>query len=1193
MLRKQLTSRTYILLFLLIILIGAFYYQKNTGHLLLSPRSLAEQQMLKQAMEARDPMKALDVVEFRKRFLLFDGFMQINSSLHQTESWHRTEFNRHITAITSAQYDFIVLPVQESSPTYDRIGRLMSARIISKEIAQRLGKTVMSPELTLRLLGGRAQRFDDEQVNDLAKRVNADMVHLFLGSTFFGEVNKRHLAIVLAKPNGRISKRIIVELDQGPAERPLEMMVAEVTPEIIEELFSPTKASPIKETYRQETAWTLPQYISGLPQLAKSPIEHAAYLQLIALCTPQFLDYERHRLFERSLMALSEVDPSSDHYNLLSARALFHLHRRPSALAYLASASTPAEKALLEYLNGNYPELLAQLPAIDDPLLQAAAYIERYKLHDAYGKPSGTIDDFGAANSGWDELLATVARDEDGWYAPENLSFFIGLNGLFPEFDSLFRSVIGEQAVSGTLDIFSENEDLLDTVFLRAGNGADAPSCCLRYESKIEPSDLWALYRNHAITNNLRHLNLSANVRGSYQTARKLAERLEPRLQGHPSFTLLYAEALAGEAEEKQGIERTYLLKKAIKLARATQTHAAAVNFDTTRAGTIIGTLSHEIPAKDRDQGILDFHTHLFNMVGWDFPSSELFLGLYSFAPTALPYTNSHFRSVMAAFSAGILKDAALEKVLATRFNGHPLKTAFRADRLIESGHQTEAINLLRDAVKAGDDSWEAYSKLGNLLLEQSNYSEASIAFLKYPYFKNPPSGEWVGVSNRAYIAGSRLYWLGHYEEARPLYEIAASLDTGADSQYAASQRLAVPKSDFRTVLTMAYQRGERYNNQNGYRDYLAFLQLLGLHDEAEAGFKSLAPRYTEPQLWTSLFVGQRIKKQSFEDIRAWTKRYIAETGVEHLKTQGQRYGLMQALVDRVPTSKQPKAIKMLNDGAPPHGGMRAQTPLATVFADWHLKADKQASSCPPEIQDCANYGFPAPLYAGNRYAGFLEAYIHLRAGRYGESLHGFLQYDQYQRMLSTYGRGGFALPYLAMAASKASAAKELDGLLLALEEPAKVVNFDRDLTKAVIYAQGGKLDEALTALVDAYNNRPHTEWRPFFTWYQLTETAEWIYQETGDERFLSKALEWAKRYQVIQPQFAWAYAFEARYSKHEKDRIRASGFASYLDPNSKWLSQVPEDIRKRGAAWWKINNPFEKFMNGPGQQEPLQTNSA
>jgi len=56
----------------------------------------------------------------------------------------------------------------------------------------------------------------------------------------------------------------------------------------------------------------------------------------------------------------------------------------------------------------------------------------------------------------------------------------------------------------------------------------------------------------------------------------------------------------------------------------------------------------------------------------------------------------------------------------------------------------------------------------------------------------------------------------------------------------------------------------------------------------------------------------------------------------------------------------------------------------------------------------------------------------------------------------------------------------------------------------------------------------------------------------------------------------AWAYALQARYSSDEKERLRATAIALYLDPKSEHLKSVPAGIRKRAAQWFAANNPFK-----------------
>ena len=70
-------------------------------------------------------------------------------------------------------------------------------------------------------------------------------------------------------------------------------------------------------------------------------------------------------------------------------------------------------------------------------------------------------------------------------------------------------------------------------------------------------------------------------------------------------------------------------------------------------------------------------------------------------------------------------------------------------------------------------------------------------------------------------------------------------------------------------------------------------------------------------------------------------------------------------------------------------------------------------------------------------------------------------------------------------------------------------------------------------------------------------------------------ALNWMQDYQVIQPIYAWSYAFEAKYSKDKLRRVRAIGIADYLDMNSHWLSGVPNELKLKARKWMKDNNPF------------------
>jgi hypothetical protein len=1106
--------------------------------------------------EIHDIAKAKEISDFRQVFFRQDNHGNIDSIAPKSKSWQRTEVTRHKNSIANSSYDYIVLPVQESNPFNDRVGRLMSSRWIANEIERQTGKMVMSPELAQRLLDDHALRFEDQQVTNLAKRVGADVIHLYLEGT---PPTETRLAVVITRADGFIKRYSVRKLGVVTPKKPLEMLVAEATDGIVAELFNVSKKHPAKKVYHVDKSWTLPDKIDQLPDIADSPLIHSAYLQLVALLTPKVLDYERRRLFERSLLALRNVDPSSDYYNLLTARALVHLYRRPAAISYLSSASLPAELALREYLNGNYPELRKLIPKIESPLLKASAYIDLDELHYAYNKSPDDLILFENKSPAWQALIISSEKDSDPWYAPDNLEFFYKIKGLFPDYDHLFEEVLKEKAFSGDLELYTENADLFETIFQRANVSHDTTACCLSYKENIEGTDIWMLYRNIAIANLFRKLDLMINVQALIESAQDLSERLEARFEGYPAFMRLYAQVLVKAASQKHGSEKEYLLKKAYDYALDASIHSAGSDVDSILANGIWSELYQLIPHDNNEVNPVSVR-RLYN----DWPSKILedeMLGFHR----ALPFTITELRCAFMPASApasrlGISREE-LEDEFKKRFNGHPDKASLMAKKLIKNNQTDGAIALLRNEIQAGNDSWNTYNDLGNLLVDEGRIEEASKVFLSYPNFNNVPSGKKVEVSNHAYDVATTFFWLGHYEEAREFYEISASLDTGAGSQLGANKRLAMMAGDFRTVMEYAYRGGRRYNDHYDYRDYLTFLELFGFHDEAESAFKALAPRYELPDLWESAFVGQRVQEKSLDKIAQWTKDYLSEAGAENLRPQAQRYILMQSIVDRKPTSNQVAILKdfKLKDLSPSKPGRNIfydasskkklkNINLSSIFSDRYLQDSGEEIPRQVRTQSCLSHTSP---YADDEYPGFLDAYTKLRSEQYEDALSSFLILNKNFCIMGVNREAGYALPYVAIAASHSPASVEFPQFLSTLKSIFAGSDFDNELAQAIVYAHLGELDNAFASFKKAEFNLPHKFWRPYSAWYQLTEIAEWLYKDTNDERFIIRAVELAKRYQVIQPQFAWAYAFEAKYSKVEQDRIRAAGFASHLDPQS------------------------------------------
>jgi len=1176
------TKRTYTLLVFLVIAAGFYWYQTSsppeTSRLALAGQiqyphataSTGHSQVTRTATR-NDLMQVETISMLRKILFVPKGFGHVTAPVYPAKPWQRTEIERHKTGLAEHHYDYIMMPVEENIAENDRVGRLMSAGWVARAIEQSSGKRVMPPELTLRLLGGSATRFQDQAVFEIAGLAGANIIYLLYDNHF--PTNKQNrLMAVLTNSSGNIKQRSIQNLAKAVRGQPLEGQVAEMATAITADLMETQPVQYARKTFHLDKTWAFPEQLTDLLQPNQTALQHAANLQLVAMLTPQWLEYERRRLFERSLYAMNSVKPDSDEYNLLMARAQFYLTRRPVAMSYLDQARSPAEVALQEYLNGNYPEMLAAIPKIKRPVLQAIAYIELGQLSYVYNKPP--VDAQALPVKGpWASLLTAALKDDDGWYAPDNIMFFSHLYGLFDDFDTELKKMINEQAISGELQVFSGHEDLIEKVFSRA-SVQNGPACCATYPAHLELADLWQLYRNHGIANILRDLNRSINVHNSYAGPRKVAERMEPWFLGQPSFLRLYAEALKGDARNKQGTEKHYLLEQAYKMANDAGIYAATINSDTLRADKLLRQVMPYLPASAQRNPQPEFSIQLMG----DLPSSRQYGGSGG-GIDILNFSNSRFDGLERAYKTGALDSAGVKAELNTRFNGHPDKTVFRAKRLVRSGDTAQAVSLLRKETASESDIWKNYDYLSKLLIEDSDYSDAGKTCMQYPGFKTIPEGKYVETSNRATTCGNRLFWLGHFAEAEPLYKLAASLNTGSGSQYKAAQRLSLHENDFRNALRYAYRRGQRYNSRYGFRDYLIYLHLLGFHDDAENGFRGLVPRFDSPPIWTSIFVGQRMQDRTFSDIKEWTRNFLAQTtGKDNLDAQAERYIMLQAVVDRPVDQSSLDAVARFT---PP-----SKQPKHTVRRPEFYIALYQGESASSEPESRSN---PANESSADLYAGFMQAYVPLKAHKYDEALKAFLAYDTYHNFAKLTNKSSFALPYAAMAAAKSSPVEKLSDLLAMIEKRPGEERFDADLARSVIFAGQGHTDQALAALTDAFHHRPHTMWRPIYSWYQLTETAEWLYEATGDERFIAHALLWARNYQQIQPQFGWAYAFEALYSNNKADRVKAAGYANYLDSGSEWLQRVPEAIRKQGASWWDENNPYEEIKKGLMKQEQIE----
>jgi hypothetical protein len=436
-----------------------------------------------------------------------------------------------------------------------------------------------------------------------------------------------------------------------------------------------------------------------------------------------------------------------------------------------------------------------------------------------------------------------------------------------------------------------------------------------------------------------------------------------------------------------------------------------------------------------------------------------------------------------------------------------------------------------------------------------------------------------VGLSNRAYAAGNTFFWQGQMNGARSFYGIAAKLNTGSEASLASEQRLAQLDGDYARMLGVARARGQRYNSAYAWRDFLSWLFVSGGEEEAWAGFNRLHAAFDNSQVWLAAEVGLRLKGGTWEENKRWLLSEPYKSSASAGTARGVRLAIMLNAIDRSPA---PDLVRTVAELAG-----RPNTAVGRLMVLRPPSGGRGSVGYPRSAFRAKDRG---PVREGilveSEFVYFAEAYAALRRGNFKSAVDRFDQMAEFYAVEGSppHGFPGFALPYFAWASAKAGDPLGLEAFVRGLPE-GRSRAFDQGLALAFFAGLRGEHQAAEKYLQLAFYNRPFTENRPIFTEYQWAEACEWLYTATGEKRYLKLALDWAHRYQEVMPESAWAYAFEARYSTDEEQRLRATAIALYLDPRSEYLKSVPAALRKRAEQWFAANNPFKARPPGKDDQ--------
>jgi tetratricopeptide (TPR) repeat protein len=166
-------------------------------------------------------------------------------------------------------------------------------------------------------------------------------------------------------------------------------------------------------------------------------------------------------------------------------------------------------------------------------------------------------------------------------------------------------------------------------------------------------------------------------------------------------------------------------------------------------------------------------------------------------------------------------------------------------------------------------------------------------------------------------------------------------------------------------------------------------------------------------------------------------------------------------------------------------------------------------------------------------------------------------------------------MPYYALAAARSGDPTGLQKALDAL--PAKEQDYEVILARAVFAGLAGRPDEALATLERAFHCWAYCQESHFpMSAYQYLATCTLIFEATENDAYRQAALRLARPLRRLEPAFAFSHALVAFLSDDPAERTEALAAALYLDPGSRWATEVPAPVMQAARDLLRREgNPF------------------
>jgi hypothetical protein len=1099
--------------------------------------------------------------------------------------WQESEKAVYEKLLSTGKFDVMVAPLQVQGWALDRSTRSAMAAEIAQSLEHSLKQHIADPHLVARALGDGQRAIKPFDVYRLADRLGVRRVvwgtvgHDGKGKmnlTFSSQDRVDSSSGTSPWAGPKVSKKFdnVAISDESPAIQVFESLL----PDLLKGLGVPPLAPSLHITKADAHAVRLPNSPRDLVGPVVSPARDASTFLLYGLLTPQYLERTKERFAEKALVALMSLSPASPDYRALRARTFMAMGLRPAAIAQIGTPGTDEERELLAALNGNLPQVRALAAKEKDPIKALMQKLDENKIASSYGllTKKGAIDAAASLKlpgTSWPFLVSRAFVDWDEWSQFENGALKLLLDQELPVKGYALQDLPGGGVVAGDR---AKLQGLLD---LSIGNHArklidgDAVQW-MRDGTFRRPGKLDYLELLSAIghDNLIRRISFLANVQGRPDSAIAFANSIDAVYKGFPYYAMERSRAELRQAKNSGGIESDGLRKVA---------HDHAFNALFWEQGqSQVSDMAQDV-IKESHLQPYGYHDNIYAS---DIPFRPYFwtwtngsggqtteLNSIAALKNATHEFNafSHLASFYRQLYPGAPREKALLASIGERFIGSPQRNELLGKLAFMMGDAEAGLKLFRENIQLVPDYWQSYETLGKQLVELGRVAEAQKVFLSYPGFRKNSGANRVGIANEAFEAGSYFFWMGHPDLAKPLYEISASQNTGAASEISSRLRLRLLVNDIDGAAAGSLERGQRYNDSYGYRDFIGILHAKGQSKTAWEGFNALVRASQSPHVWETALVGHHMAATSESDVMKWAGQgELKEAGPN--KNAAAMYLARFATTDRTPSRELAEAINTLDQPV-----WKLEGPQGTVVRQ--TEEDPSGSILGPNNNGTARVSLPIGMFDRSKksrvksdLAYFVQAYRAIRLKDYPAAKAVF---DEAASLYDLSGYAAYMLPYYAFAAATVGDTAKVEKTLSSVQ-PADQ-RFDFYLAKAALAGVGGKAEEALQSLSLARYRRPHTEGRPLLTQFTLADIAELVSESSRNPKIQALTLDWAKKCQLFEPWHSWSYALEAKLAKSPADRNKALGMLHYLDPRSERLSSFSKADIDAAVKAFAGQNPF------------------